>query len=145
MEVDAVVAHELGHHLHRDVPRLLLANAVVMWLGLGLGAWLAPAALPVLSLPSLAYVPGYPVLFTVAELFFLLVAPVLNWWSRRLETAADRFALELTSDPVAFVAAMRRLGCQNLIESRPPRWAEILLASHPPLHRRIALAQSWSS
>jgi Zn-dependent protease with chaperone function len=144
-EVDAVVAHELGHHVHRDVHRLLLANAVLLWLGLAAAAWVTPAALPLLSLPSLDYVPGYAVLFALVELFFLLVSPVLNWWSRRLEIDADRYALQLTRDPNAFAAAMQRIGCQNLVEFRPPRWAEVLLASHPALDRRIALARAWTS
>jgi STE24 endopeptidase len=142
-EVDAVVAHELGHHVHHDVQMLLLGNAALMWLGLALGAWFAPAALPVLSVPSLDYVPGYAVLIAVVELFFLLVSPLLNWWSRRLESNADKFALQLTDDPRAFAGAMQRLGCQNLVEFRPPRWAEVLLASHPALHRRVALAHAW--
>jgi STE24 endopeptidase len=141
-EVDAVVAHELGHHVHRDVQRLLLGNAVLMWVGLFIASRYASVALPVLSLPSLAYVPGYPVLFFVVELFFLLVSPLLNWWSRRLESRADRFALQLTGDPAAFAAAMRRIGSQNLIELCPPRWSEVLLATHPALQRRIQLAQS---
>ncbi len=144
-EVDAVVAHELGHHVHSDVQRLLLGNSVLMWLGLALAARLAPAALPVLSLPSLDYVPGYPVLLAVTEFFFLLASPVLNWWSRQLESAADHFALQLTRDPGAFAGAMERMGCQNLIEHRPPRWAEVLLATHPALHRRIALANAWAA
>jgi STE24 endopeptidase len=146
-EVDAIVAHELGHHVHGDVQRLLLGNAVMIWLGLFAASCLFRVALPVLSLPSLAYVPGYPMLLGVVELFFLLASPLLNWWSRRLESGADRFALRLTSNPAAFVAAMRRLGCQNLIEMCPPKWAEILLATHPPLDRRIRLAQSetWST
>ena len=143
-EVDAVVAHELGHHVHRDVQRLLVGNAALMWLGLFAASRLAPAALPLLSLPSLAYVPGYPVLLFVVELFFLLSSPLLNWWSRRLESAADRFALELTRDPAAFAGAMRRIGWQNLIELRPPRWSEVLLATHPALHRRIQVAEAWS-
>jgi STE24 endopeptidase len=144
-EVDAVIAHELGHHVHRDVQRLLLGNGIVIWLGLAVSAWLTPAALPVLSLPALDYVPGYPMLFAVVEVFFLLVSPLLNWWSRRLESDADRFALQLTRAPAAFAGAMERLGAQNLAERRPPRWAELLLASHPPLYRRIELARSWSS
>ena len=143
-EVDAVVAHELGHHIHRDVQRLLLGNAAAIWLGLFAASRLAPLALPVLSLPSLAYVPGYPLLLFVVEAYFLALGPLLSWWSRRLETAADRFSLELTRDPAAFAAAMRRIGCQNLIELRPPRWAEVLLASHPALYRRIQLAESLS-
>jgi len=81
-------------------------------------------------------------LLFVVELFFLLLSPLLNWWSRRLESAADRFALALTGDPAAFAAAMRRIGAQNLVELRPPRWSEVLLATHPALHRRIQLAES---
>ncbi len=141
-EVDAVVAHELGHHVHRDVQRLLLGNAVLIWVGLFVASRVADAALPILSLPSLGYVPGYPMLLFVVELFFLLLSPLLNWWSRRLESAADRFALALTSDPAAFAAAMRRIGAQNLVELCPPRWSEVLLATHPALHRRIQLAES---
>jgi Zn-dependent protease with chaperone function len=144
-EVDAVIAHEIGHHVHHDVQRLLLGNGLLIWIGLAIAGAASPAALPLLSLPSLSYVPGYPVVFAVAELFFVLIAPITNWWSRRLESAADRFALELTSDPAAFAGAMRRLAHQNLVEIHPPRWAEVLLASHPALHRRIALAQSWSA
>ena len=71
--------------------------------------------------------------------------PFLNWWSRQLESAADRFALQLTRDPAAFAGAMERMGCQNLIEQHPPRWAEVLLASHPPIYRRIAMARAWSA
>ena len=140
-EVDAVVAHELGHHVHSDVQRLLLGNAVLIWVGLFAASRLSAAALPLLSLPSLAYVPGYPMLLFVVELFFLVVSPLLNWWSRHLESGADRFALRLTGNPAAFAAAMRRIGSQNLIELRPPTWATVLLATHPPLYRRIRLAQ----
>ncbi|MDQ6673288.1 MAG: M48 family metalloprotease [Chloroflexota bacterium] len=141
-EVDAVVAHELGHHVNSDVQRLLVGNAVVIWAGLFVASRCVSLALPVLSLPSLAYVPGYPMLLVMVEVFFVLASPLLNWWSRRLETAADRFALQLTRNPAEFAAAMRRLGRQNLIELCPPRWATLLLATHPPLYRRIQLAQS---
>jgi STE24 endopeptidase len=142
-EVDAVVAHELGHHVEHHVQQLLLGNAVLVWLGLFVASRLEPLAAPTLSLPSLAYVPGYPVLLFVVELFFLVMSPLLNWWSRRLETAADVFSLQLTRDPAAFAGAMQRIGCQNLVELCPPRWSEALLATHPALGRRIALAQSW--
>lgn len=144
-EVEAVVAHEIGHHVRRDVPRLLAIHLALTWAGILLAALVAPRALPLLGIPHLAYVPAYPVLLSAAELFFLLAAPLTNWWSRRLEANADRFALRLTSDPAAFAAAMRRLAAQNLVELRPPRWAEVLFGTHPALYRRIALAEEWAA
>ncbi|MBV9329323.1 MAG: M48 family metallopeptidase [Chloroflexi bacterium] len=144
-EVDAVVAHELGHHVHRDVQRLLLGNAVLIWVGLFVASVALDGVLPILSLPSLRYVPGYPVLLFVVEVYFLVLSPLLHWWSRRLESGADRFALRLTRDPAGFAGAMQRLGCQNLVELCPPRWSEVLLATHPALGRRIQLAESWSA
>ncbi|MBV9582452.1 MAG: M48 family metalloprotease, partial [Chloroflexi bacterium] len=144
-EVDAVVAHELGHHVHHDVQRLLLGNAVLIWVGLFVASAGLASALPILSLPSLSYVPGYPVLLCVVELYFLLLSPLLNWWSRRLESGADHFALKLTRDPAAFAGAMQRLGCQNLVELWPPRWSEVLLATHPALGRRMQLAETWGA
>ena len=140
--VDAVVAHELGHHAEGHVRGLLLGQLVLIWVGLGLAAWLAPAALPLLSVPWLGYVPGYPELFVVAELYFLLASPLTNWWSRRFEAAADRFALRVVGNPSAFAGAMRRLAAQNLVELWPPRWSELLLGTHPALGRRIARAES---
>lgn len=142
-EIDTVVAHELAHHVHRDVPRLLLANLAVIWVGLWLASWLERGALPVLSLPGLWYVPGYPMLMAVAAAFQYAVLPLVNWFSRRREAAADLFALRLTRDPSSFAAAMVRLSCQNLVEVQPPRWVEALLASHPPIYRRVAMARAW--
>lgn len=139
-EVDAVVAHELAHQVHRDVPRFLLGQLALAWLGLAVAAVLVPRALPLLSVPHLAYVPAFPALLSVVELYFFLAAPLVSWWSRRAEVAADRFALRLTGNPGAFAGAMRRFGTQNLIELQPPRWAELLFATHPSLSRRIALA-----
>ena len=59
------------------------------------------------------------------------------------ERSADRFALELTSNPGAFVSAMRRLAAQNLAEDRPSRVVQWLFYSHPPVAERIAAAQAF--
>lgn len=144
-EIDAVVAHEIGHHVHRDVPRLMALQLLVLWVGLALAGRWADAALPVLSLPYLGYVPGYPEVLAVANLYLLVAAPLVNWWSRRVETAADRYALAMTPQPQAFASALRRLASQNLAELAPPRWAQLLLGSHPAVGQRIDMAESWPS
>ncbi len=85
------------------------------------------AALPLLGL-----------FFLAADLLWM---PWINGLSRILEAQADRYALESTRNPQAFVAAMRRLGERNLAEAAPPAWVERLFYDHPPISKRIAMAE----
>ena len=63
----------------------------------------------------------------------------------RFERSADRFALDLTRNPSAFISAMRRLGAQNLAEDQPSKIVQWLFYSHPPIKERIAAAQGFKS
>jgi STE24 endopeptidase len=142
-EIESVVAHELGHHVHADVWRGIALEVAAIWLGLALAAalldpifaaldwgdWRAPAALPLLVL--------------VAEAAGLVALPIFNAFSRRIERSADRYALDLTARPEAFAAAIGKLASQNLIEVEPPRWAEVLLYTHPPVGQRIRMAEGY--
>ena len=67
--------------------------------------------------------------------------PVANALSRAQERAADRYALETTRNPDAFVSAMKRLSQQNLAEERPSRLVRLLFYSHPPIRERIDAAR----
>ena len=68
--------------------------------------------------------------------------PVAHAMSRAFERRADRFALKVTGNPVAFISAMRRLGAQNLAEEDPSRIVQWLFYSHPPMRDRVAAAQA---
>jgi STE24 endopeptidase len=142
-EVRAVVAHELGHHVHRDVLRLLAVHLALVWCGLGLASVLGERLLtPLGARPDLGWPPNLPLLLVGAEVFGLLTLPLTNFLTRRREAAADRFALRLTGEPAAFASALLKLARQNLAEVWPPRWAELLLQTHPAIGRRIAVAES---
>jgi STE24 endopeptidase len=69
--------------------------------------------------------------------------PAAHAVSRANERSADRFALELTRNPAAFVSAMKRLAAQNLAEEHPSKIVQILFYSHPPIRERIAAAQAF--
>lgn len=140
-EIQAVVAHELGHHVHRDVARLLVLQAGLMLAGLALAAAIAEPVLRALGAGPLGSPGSYPLLVLGAGLFGLLTMPLVNACSRAAEAQADTFAFELLGDGRPFAAAMRRLADQNLAEEWPPRWAVLLLASHPPIGARIRRAE----
>jgi Zn-dependent protease with chaperone function len=66
--------------------------------------------------------------------------PIVLAYSRAVERRTDRYAVELTGDGAAYASALTRLMRQNLDEPYPPRWATLLLRSHPPTGERISAA-----
>jgi STE24 endopeptidase len=132
-ETRLVVAHELGHVRHRDVPHGLL------WLTLvaPFGTYVVARGAERLTKRDATAVPA-------VALSLALVAPALttisNQLSRAIERRADAFALELTHEPDAMVGFERRITLQNVGDPDPPRWQQVLLGTHPPTMERIGQA-----
>jgi Zn-dependent protease with chaperone function len=140
-EVEAVLAHELGHHVHGDLRRGLVVQGVLTLVTFWVAAALLRAGVGIWGLTDLADPAGLPWLALVFLLVGVVQLPLTNGFSRWIERQADDFALRLTRDPAAFIGAMERLGGLNLAERRPHWLKEFLLYSHPALERRIARAR----
>ncbi|MFF8770876.1 M48 family metalloprotease [Kitasatospora sp. NPDC015120] len=144
-EVELVVAHELGHVKHRDVLTGTVLGAVgaavvVALLGLLAGR---DALLSAAGATNAADPRSMALLAAGAALLGALSGPVQCAVSRLVETRADRHALELTGDAEQFIAMQRRLALTNVSDVDPPRWLELLFATHPSATRRIAAARAW--
>jgi STE24 endopeptidase len=140
-EIESVLAHELGHHVHDDVRRGLLVSGAVSVVTFWLAALALDAGVPLLGLDGRADPAGLPWLALVLVVLALVQLPLANGFSRWLERRADAFALATTGDAPAFIAAMERLGRLNLAEPSPSRFRELVFYSHPALERRIARAR----
>jgi STE24 endopeptidase len=141
-EVETVLAHELAHQVHRDIPLGIVIQTLITLIGL----WVASLALSwgvdVFGLDGVNDIAGLPWLVLVIGGFGLVTMPLVNGWSRWRERMADRYAVQATEKPLAYSSALVRLADQNLGELEPPRWVEVFLYSHPPLGERIAAARS---
>jgi STE24 endopeptidase len=141
-EIETILAHELAHQVHLDIPLGIAVQSVITLVGL----WLASLALEWgvnrFALNAVNDVAGLPWLALVLSGFGLLTMPLGNVWSRWRERMADRYAIQATGKPLAFASALIRLADQNLGELNPSPWVEFLLYSHPPLGKRIAMARS---
>jgi Zn-dependent protease with chaperone function len=139
-EVRVVVSHELAHVRHRDVPRSILYAAIV-----------APATALAAqrlswSISSERGTPGaLPALALAAALVSAPTGLIANRLSRAIERRADAFSLELSDAPEAFVSFERAIALQNVADLEPPRWASVLLGSHPPTRERIGAAVAWAA
>ncbi|MBV8582882.1 MAG: M48 family metalloprotease [Candidatus Eremiobacteraeota bacterium] len=132
-EIEFVVAHELGHYLARDT-----------WLGVGAGSLamtfmiFAGNGLASRSGSPVTSIAGFARLGFFTQVLAALIGPLLAAGSRAIERRADRFALSATHRPDWGIAAFERLRERNMAEEEEPRWAELLIATHPSLRSRVA-------
>jgi len=142
-EIEVVMAHELGHHRHGDIVRLMVAQSALMLLGFYLMNLMLNWAVPRLDMSGISDVAALPLLALVGAAFALVLMPLSNAYSRHLEESADRYSLAATKNPEAFAAMLTKLTDQNLSESEPSRWSELLFYDHPPYSKRLELANRY--
>lgn len=143
-EIEVVLAHELAHHVHRDVWRGLGVQAALIIGGFALADVVLRASAEPLGLRGVADPASIPLLLGLGAAWSVLMMPLVNAVSRSQERAADRFALEATGNPEAFVSAMKRLSQQNMAEERPSTLVRWLFHSHPPIGERIEAARAFT-
>jgi STE24 endopeptidase len=142
-EIEVVLAHELGHHVHGDIWKGIAFESGLIVGGFSVGARVLRTFSPSIGLRGAVDVAGLPLLLLAAGAVSMVMLPVAHAMSRAFERRADRFALDLTRNPAALISALRRLGAQNLAEEHPSRIVQWLFYSHPPLRERISAAQAF--
>ena len=136
-EVESVIAHELAHHVHRDIARLTVAGAVASLLGLLAVDRILRAANEPLGLGGIENVAGLPIVGLAVATMSTVFGPFLNALSRKREAEADRFAVRVTGNPHAFRSTMVKIHDQNLGVADPSPMAEMLFHDHPSGKRRV--------
>jgi STE24 endopeptidase len=139
-----VMAHELGHQVHNDIPKLIAVESVTTFVGLFVVSVALHWAVTTFGFQSVADVAALPVLALTLGIVSAVLMPLTNGFSRLVERQADCYALESTRQPNAFIGAMTRLTNQNLAELRPARWAVILFYDHPPIGERLEMARQYA-
>ena len=142
-EIAVVVAHELGHHVHRDLGRGLAVESVLTVTGLAVSNVALHAAAGHWHFTGVSDLGAFPILAAALGLWNAASGIVVRAHSRRVEAAADAFSLSLTGAVEAFTTSEIRLTNQNLAWYRPPRWIEVLFYTHPAPWRRVAMGESY--
>ena len=143
-EIETVLAHELGHHVHKDIPFLIISGTLLVTIGLFIASQALNYAVSLFSFASAADVAAFPALSLVLGAYGLLTQPLENALSRWRENMADDYALSSTGKHEAFASAFTRLANQNLGEIDPEKWVVFMFYSHPPLGERIAKARKFT-
>jgi len=144
-EIEAVLAHELGHHVHGHILKMIVVEAIVTLAGF----WAANEVLHYAidqqhMFEHMSDFANLPLLALVSTVLSVLLMPALNAYSRYTERQADVYCWKSVPSIAPYVSAMEKLNRQNLSESHPSRLVEILFHSHPPVSKRIAAAEDWA-
>jgi STE24 endopeptidase len=142
-EVETILAHELGHQVHRDIPIGILVESIITLGGLYLASLGLQWGVEVFGFEGVADIAAFPLFGLVVGAYGLVTMPLGNAFSRWRERRADEYALKATGNGQAYASALTRLANQNLAEADPEPWVEVLLYSHPALTKRIAMAESY--
>ena len=144
-EIEAVLAHELGHHVYRHMLKGIAVQSVITFFGF----WCLKLSIRWAEFGWQRYdqidFANLPLMILVATAISVLLAPVMNAYSRFNERQADLYAWKAIGTVVPFCGAMEKLAAQNLSEREPSRVVEVLFHSHPPIGRRLKAAQAWAA
>jgi STE24 endopeptidase len=141
-EVEAVLAHELGHFRLHHVRQRLAVSSLSLLAGLALLGWLAaqPGFYRALGVPSGSPAMALVLFIVTVPVFTFFTTPLEAWWSRRHEREADDFAVA-HSDAQRLAAALVKLYRDNASTLTPDPVHSAFYDSHPPALERISRLQ----
>jgi STE24 endopeptidase len=142
-EIEAVLAHELGHHVHRHILKSIFVQAAITLFGFWAANWTLHYAVDQHMFEELSDFANLPLLALVSVALSFVLMPALNGYSRFNERQADRYAFESIASVEPFISSMNKLAEQNLAERTPSKWVEWFFHSHPAISRRLAAAEDW--
>jgi STE24 endopeptidase len=137
-ELEAVLAHEIGHYRCGHIPQRLVLAAATLFGGFALIGWLArvPWFVPAFGFPPGAEAPAFLLFGLLSGLVTFWFSPLSSIWSRRHEYQADAFARRAMSGPAPMVGALRKLSEKNLSNLTPHPWFSAFYYSHPTMAER---------
>jgi STE24 endopeptidase len=140
-EIEVVFAHEVGHHVHRHLPKIVVCSVALAAAGFWLIDVVCRQAAPGLGYTRFDDPAALPLLLFVLSVFGLLLTPAQNALSRFFERQCDRYALERTHLRDAYRSAFIKLARINKSDPDPHPVVAWFLYDHPPIRQRLAMAR----
>jgi len=141
-EIDVVFAHEVGHHVHKHLPKTIAVRVVLTLAGFALVDVLLRWAAPIVGYRAWDDPAALPLFLTVLSVFGLALMPAQNALSRLFERQCDQYALDRTRNPEAYRSAFIKLARMNKADPDPHAWVVWLFYDHPAIRSRLAIVDS---
>jgi STE24 endopeptidase len=137
-ELEAVLAHEIGHYRRGHIPKMIAMSAAMLFAGFGVIAWLSRSAWfnGAFGFSAGELAPSFLLFGLLSGVVTFWFSPLMNVLSRKHEYEADAFAREAVGGAVPMVGALRKLAQKNLSNLTPHPWFSAFFYSHPTLVER---------
>ncbi|MFA5264580.1 MAG: M48 family metallopeptidase [Opitutaceae bacterium] len=137
-EIEAVLAHEIGHYRRGHIPKMLAVAALLQFASFAAIAWLAksPWFNPSFGFAAGDLAPAFLLFALLSGLVTFWFSPIGNYFSRKHEYEADAFAKEAMGSESPLVSALRKLAQTNLSNLTPHPLYSGFHYSHPTLVER---------
>lgn len=142
-EIEAVLCHEIGHHINNDIYKNLLLQPVIITIT----AYIVHLSWPVLiqsfGYQSIDAIISLPLLLIFWGILYSLFTPLQLYLSRKYERKADQFSFKVIDDPMELGRAFAKLADDSLSRLEFRWWEKLYKASHPSIKARIEAAKEF--
>lgn len=146
-EIEAVMAHEMGHYVLHHGAKLILGLGLVIAIGFVFVArtfdWVLHRYGARWDVRAVSDVAGYPLFTALFSIFLFVATPVVNGIIRIHEAEADNYALNVSRQPDGFARVAMRLSEYRKIS--PGKWEKVVFYDHPSGRDRVYRAMLWKS
>ncbi|HLW63737.1 MAG TPA: M48 family metallopeptidase [Gemmataceae bacterium] len=139
-EIDVVFTHELGHHVHKHLPKFIVMEVMLTAMMCFLADRMLAAVAVRMGYPGPLDPAALPLFLLVVGIFGLCMMPLRNAISRWFERQSDCYALQRTGNAAAYRSAFTKLAEINKADPDPNRFLVWLWHDHPPIRERLAMA-----
>ena len=146
-EVEAVMAHEMGHYVLNHGPKLIINFGLVLAFGFAFVAWGFNRALrrwgQNWDVRDVGDTAGLPLFVALLSIYFFAATPVTNSIIRVHEAEADNYGINVSRQPDGFARVAMRLSEYRKISPGP--WERFVFYDHPSGRDRVYMAMLWKS
>ena len=142
-EIETIIAHEIGHYIHKDLIKGIFLQAILFLFSFFIIHLTMTKLVSLIGLQGLSDFSGFPIFLIISLIISLIVLPIINTITRQLEYAADKTAFELADHKCAFISALTKLTEQNLGEFEPNPIKEFIFYNHPSTKKRVERIRNY--
>jgi STE24 endopeptidase len=137
-ELEAVLAHEIGHFKKKHIPKMLLFSTFSSLAGFYIVSLLAKQEgfYRAFGFDTTNIAPALLLFTLLSGVVMFWFSPLAHWWSRKYEYEADAFAKGVMNEPQSLIGALRKLNEKNLSNLTPHPLYSGFYYSHPTLLER---------